>query len=147
MPGPTKCRIDRPAWSLNTVGALQRPHIGDDTGDLGLGDAFHRRHVAKAPVVRSNAELGRHKKGLITVMAGLIDSMDERRRNAVLPRGIDAMTGRTSGIVCSLASPFVGTEARYHDGHKWRTASSRCRRLVNGQIDGQGCNDDRACNQ
>ena len=98
-------------------------------------------------MVRSNAELGRHKKGLITVMAGLIDSMDERRRNAVLPRGIDAMTGRTSGIVCSLASPFVGTEFRYDDRHQRRTGGDRCRRLGREQIKDQGCNDDRACNQ
>jgi hypothetical protein len=43
-------------------------------------------------VVRPHALLSRDEKGLVAVVTRLVDAMDERRRYAVLPGCIDAMT-------------------------------------------------------
>lgn len=129
---------------IDAIGALQRSDIGNNTGDLRLGDAVDWRHVAKAPMVRSRAELSRNKKRPITMMARLIDAMDKRRRHTVLPRGIVAMAGPAFGIVDRFANAFCCTKVRHHDGHERRTAGvGRC--LIRQQVDGQASKHNRAC--
>ncbi len=80
---------------LNSIGPLQSPHIGDDVAHFLLCDTFDRRHVAERPVVRAGAVLCGHEEGLVAVVVGLVDWVDQRWSDTILPSGISAVTGGT----------------------------------------------------
>jgi hypothetical protein len=88
---------------VDAVFPLQRAHIGYDIRDIRDGDALHRRHVAKRPVMRAHAVLGCHNKGHVAMVIWLIDAVHERRGHAVLSLNVGAMTGRAFCLIGAQA--------------------------------------------
>ncbi len=79
--------------SIDPVGPLQRADIGNNFLNLVCRYAFDRRHVAEAPMMRTNTILSGSLKRSVTMMVGFVDNVNQRRRHAVLTRGILAMAG------------------------------------------------------
>lgn len=72
--------------------ALLTAHVGDDMPRFACGDARHRRHVTKIPVVMADAFLHRHIKCHVTMVIGFIDNMHQGRPliGALAPRAVTA---------------------------------------------------------
>ena len=96
---------------MNSVGALQRPNIGNDLFNIVTLDAVDRRHVSERPVMRAHAARGREMKRGVAMMVRLVNDMDEWWRLAVLPGGGARTTRstRAAGGNSQLSSANGGT--------------------------------------
>ena len=77
--------------SSDAVGSLEFPDIGHDRRHIAAGHPFDPRHVPETPVVGPDAPGDRALKRFVTMVAGLVDDMDQRRRDPFLSRRVRAM--------------------------------------------------------
>ncbi len=119
---------------LYTRLALQPPNVSNDVCNLLALNPRHRWHVTEPPMMRSHAERGGAIERFVSMMAGLVDPVDQRGtllaarpRRAVAPCTILieehfalAVGGRRGGwrecrVISSLRSP-----ATQHDNQHTR---------------------------
>lgn len=77
----------------NAVGFLKFSNIAHDRGHILAGDLGLRRHVAEIPVMARGSLAGRPEEGLIVVMAGVVDIV-EQGRPLVASRAVNAVAAR-----------------------------------------------------
>ena len=65
--------------SIYAVGALKRANVGRDLKNILIAHTFDGRHVSEPPVMRPDTLLGRENERHVTMVARLVDTMDERR--------------------------------------------------------------------
>ena len=58
-------------------GELEVADVADDLADLGFGDAGDGKHVAKGPVVLTDAAYYGEVEGGVAMVAGVVDAVDE----------------------------------------------------------------------
>ena len=58
-------------------GELEVADVADDLADLGFGDAGDGEHVAKGPVVLTDAAYYGEVEGSVAMVAGVVDAVDE----------------------------------------------------------------------
>jgi len=78
------------------IRSLHLPHIFNNRYKLFLSNLRLRRHVSEWPMVLSYPKFGSHKKGLVGMMAWIINFMD-KSRTFICPGCIRAMT---LGAIC-----------------------------------------------
>ena len=81
--------------SSDAVGPLEFPDVGHDRHHITAGQPLDRWHVPETPVMGPDAPGDRPLKRLVAMMPGLVDDVDQRRRDPFLSRSIQAMAGGT----------------------------------------------------
>jgi hypothetical protein len=85
--------------SPDAVRPLELVDIGHDCAHVVPGQPLDRRHVPETPVVGPHAPGHRTLERFVVVMPGLVEDVDQRRRNPVLPGGVPAVAGAVVGCV------------------------------------------------
>ena len=129
--------------SVDPVLSLQLSHIKNDAGNIGFGQAFDRRHVAKGPVMRLHPSLRSKNKGHVGMVAGFIDFVDQWRSGPLLTRGILTVATGADRIKGTLAHGGLPAQlSRYADLNHCGTCFRLNRRFAGFRPRGTLCEPD-----
>ena len=108
-------------------GELEVADVADDLADLGFGDAGDGKHVAKGPVVLTDAAYYGEVEGGVAMVAGVVDAVDEGGAKLRAGGGL-AMALGAVGVEDGFALP--GGFGELGQGGDW---------LLPGVVTGAGC--------
>jgi hypothetical protein len=96
----------------DTIGDLKFPHVLHDGRNLRFGHLVLWWHIAVRPMVLPHTQLGRQKKGSISMVSRIVNVMNQRR--PFFGTGsVEPMTGGTVRLESRLATEGECRKVRY----------------------------------